>query len=97
MNIVHILPNLHKKKVLLIDFDPQGYAVFILGNNIEEDENVIGMHRVLIDGADIISAIINIGISDLDMVSQPDHDTKLWLMWLPARELLLSNALEDIR
>ena len=65
-NVAHALAN-KKKKVLVVDFDPQASLTYCFGLTPEDCEFSIA--DVLLEGVDINSAIVKTSIEGVDLVS----------------------------
>jgi len=86
-----------KKKVLIIDIDPQGNAS--TGFGIEQSQRQKTIYEVLINECDIKDAIIPTNIKNLKIItSTVDLSAcEVELVDFESREFLLKNALEQVK
>ncbi len=86
-----------KKKVLIIDIDPQGNAGFGIGVNAEEIETTI--YEVLIDEIPIEEAIFQSEIPGLSIIPSNIHlsGAQVNLLDTDGKEFILRNKLKGIR
>lgn len=84
------------KKVLVIDFDPQGNATTSLG--VEKKKNQPSSYDVLIGSCDISSAIVHTSIPRFDLIpSSPDlAAAEIELVDLSSREYVLKKSLSKL-
>ncbi len=83
-----------KKKVLLVDADPQGNATSAMG--VEKNRVKTGTYEVLI-GADPINAVVKTRYGDLMPSNRALAGALIELVDLPDREYILRKALEKIK
>ncbi|AZL15632.1 ParA family protein [Rickettsiales endosymbiont of Stachyamoeba lipophora] len=85
-----------RKKVLLIDLDPQGNASTGVGVEISNREKTI--YEVLIDEVNIQDAIITTFIPGLDIISSTVDlsATEIELINIPKREYVLQSKIAEI-
>lgn len=85
------------KKVLLIDFDPQGNASTGLGININNRE--ISIYDILLNNKDINDAVISTKIPNLDIVTSTMElsAAEIELQSLKKREFKLKNEIDKIK
>ncbi len=88
---------MQKKKVLLVDADPQANASSGLGVEIREQESTI--YECLINGIDPHTAIVSTSVKGLDLV--PSHidlvGAEIEMLNIENRETLLKNILGQVR
>lgn len=91
--------SLADKKVLLVDFDPQGNASSSVGVSPNLDENTLTTYQVLMGEASIKDAIRNTGIDHLDLLPANPHlaGAEVELVGAFAREAKLKAALQEVR
>jgi chromosome partitioning protein len=96
VNLAAILAE-KKKKVLIIDIDPQGNAGFGIGVNAEEIETTI--YEVLIDEIPIEEAIFQSEIPGLSIIPSNIHlsGAQVNLLDTDGKEFILRNKLKGIR
>lgn len=84
------------KRVLVVDFDPQGNATTSLG--IGKKKNQYSSYDVLINRCAPKEAVINTGIPNFDIIpSSPDlAAAEIELVDLPDREFVLKKALNNL-
>lgn len=84
------------KKVLVIDFDPQGNATTSLG--IEKSKEQYSSYDVLIGRVEVNGAIIHTSMPNFDVIpSSPDlAAAEVELVDLKKREFILKNALSSL-
>ncbi len=88
---------MQKKKVLLVDADPQANASSGLGVEIREQESTI--YECLINGIDPHTAIVATSVKGLDLI--PSHidlvGAEIEMLNIENRETLLKNILGQVR
>lgn len=88
---------MQKKKVLLVDADPQANASSGLGVEIREQESTI--YECLINGIDPHTAIVSTSVKGLDLI--PSHidlvGAEIEMLNIENRETLLKNILGQVR
>lgn len=86
-----------KKKILLIDLDPQGNASQGLGHMIGEDDEII--YDVLLNGCDVREAIVHLNTPRLDLIPSNINlaGADLEMANLANRESILKNQLAQIK
>ncbi len=97
INLACGLANLGKK-ILTIDIDPQGNTTSGLGID-KENQSLISIYDVLINGADIRNAIIKTQVKNLDIVTSNLQlaGAEVELVMMDFREFKLRDAIETIR
>ena len=85
-----------KKRVLLVDIDPQGNATSGLG--ISKNGKVKNIYSVLIEGENISKAIKSTGVKNLDVLISNIElaGAEIELVSMMAREYVLKSALEEV-
>jgi len=85
-----------KKKVLLVDIDPQGNATSGLG--ISKNGKVKNIYSVMIEGEDITKAIKSTSVKNLDILISNIElaGAEIELVSMMAREYVLKSALEEV-
>lgn len=85
-----------KKRVLLVDIDPQGNATSGLG--ISKNGKVKNIYSVLIEGENISKAIKSTGVKNLDILISNIElaGAEIELVSMMAREYVLKSALEEV-
>jgi len=85
-----------KKKVLLVDIDPQGNATSGLG--ISKNGKVKNIYSVMIEGEDISKAIKSTSVKNLDILISNIElaGAEIELVSMMAREYVLKSALEEV-
>lgn len=85
------------KKVLVIDFDPQGNATTSLG--IEKKKGQLSSYNVLIGNCNMREAIVHTNLPRFDLVpSSPDlAAAEVELVGLPEREFVLKKAFKNLQ
>lgn len=83
-----------KRRVLLIDLDPQGNAT--MGSGVDKRTVQASTYDVLVDERDIASAVVRAGQAGFDLLPANDDLTgaEIALLDLPRREQRLKRALE---
>ena len=86
-----------KRRVLLVDLDPQGNAT--MGSGIEKHELELSLYDVLTGQARTAAAIVNTGAAGFDLLPSNGDLTaaEVELMTLPRRESRLREALAEVR
>ncbi|HUE76447.1 MAG TPA: AAA family ATPase, partial [Longimicrobiales bacterium] len=87
-----------EKKTLIVDIDPQGNATSGLG--VQRGEVERSIYDILVEGADVASTIrreVHFPYLDLVPSTRDLVGAEVELVNLPKRELVLRNALENIR
>lgn len=86
-----------KRKVLLIDLDPQGNAT--MGSGINKSEQAINLYQVLIGTAQIQDAIKNSPAAKYDVLpsNRELSGAEIDLVEMPDRNLQLKNALDAVK
>jgi chromosome partitioning protein len=96
---VNLAASLHslKKKVLLIDLDPQGNAT--MGSGVNKNEVELSANDVLLETASIIDAIVKATPGGYDLLPGNGDLTaaEITLVNRPHRERKLKQALQNIR
>lgn len=85
-----------KRKVLMVDLDPQGNAT--MGCGIDKHDLELSLYEVLIGRCDITEAIVNAEDAGFDVLPTNSDLTaaEVELMDLPNRETRLRSALEKV-
>lgn len=85
------------KKVLVIDFDPQGNATTSLG--IEKKKGQLSSYNVLIGGCSAADAIVHTNLPRFDLIpSSPDlAAAEIELVDLQEREFMLKKSFKDMQ
>lgn len=86
-----------KKKILMVDIDPQGNGTS--GFGVDKDEVEYSIYDVLINGVDIESAIIKTDYKNLDICPSNIQlsGAEIELSELENREFILKRALEKVK
>ena len=86
-----------KRRVLLIDLDPQGNAT--MGSGVDKSDLDASVYEVLVDGTTIKEALINAESSGYDLVGSNVELTgaEVELLALDRREYRLAEALVPVR
>jgi chromosome partitioning protein len=86
-----------KRRVLLIDLDPQGNAT--MGSGVDKRTVQASTYDVLVDERHIASAVVRAGQAGFDLLPANDDLTgaEIALLDLPRREQRLKHALETAR
>lgn len=89
--------SLKKRRVLLIDIDPQGNATSGLGEEKKRDTPTI--YQVVVDGVPISESIIPSKIENLSLIPSNSElsGAEIELISIPEREYRLKKAFENIR
>lgn len=97
INLACGLANLGKK-ILTIDIDPQGNTTSGLGID-KENQDLISIYDVLINGADIRKGIVKTQVENLDIVTSNLQlaGAEVELVLMDFREFKLRDAIESIR
>lgn len=87
----------HKKKVLLVDLDPQGNAT--MGSGVDKHQLNETLYQVLIGTADIASTIVTAAESGYDVLPSNRElaGAEMDLMGMPDREQRLKQALAQVQ
>lgn len=91
--------SLADKKVLLVDFDPQGNASSSVGISVGLEEEKATTYQVLMGELKASEAIMNSGIDHLDLIPANPHlaGAEVELVGAFAREGKLKAALQEIK
>ena len=86
-----------RKRVLIIDLDPQGNASTGLG--LSSQDRLQTIYNVIIDGADMKSAVVETAVPDLDLVpsSIDMSGAEIELVGVEKRDHRLKESLTSIR
>ena len=86
-----------EKKVLLVDFDPQGNTTSGIGASVKEHE--AGIYDAIINGKDIRDMLVETELSCLKLVPSTIDLTgaEIELVGMPEREFRLKQVLEGIK
>lgn len=86
-----------KKKILVIDIDPQGNAT--TGSGIEKNQLAVSIYDVLINNLDINSAISHVEKSGFDIISANRNlsGAEIELIDIDKRESILKNCLMNLK
>ena len=86
-----------KKKVLLVDLDPQGNATSGVG--INKEETALSVYDVLVNGASVKEAIIKTEFENLFLLSSGIDlaGGEIEMVDMETREYLLKNALSLVK
>ncbi len=86
-----------KRRVLLVDLDPQGNAT--MGSGIDKNDLELSVYEVLLGLANVKEAIIDAEAAGFDLLGSNVELTgaEIELLDLPEREYRLAKALEEIK